>query len=63
MQPKNFFAFNIRQKVLAGTFAGFLTIVLLVGLSFHYLLEVQKRQHLVEIADDLSHVILEMRSL
>lgn len=52
---------NIRQKVILG-----LTIILLIitsiGLmSYHYLREIERKQHFVEVADDLSNTILEMR--
>lgn len=52
---------NIRQKVMLG-----LTIILMVitsiGLmSYRYLREIERKQQFVEVADDLSNTILEMR--
>lgn len=55
------FHLNIRQKVIVG-----LTIILLVvgsigGMSYRYLGEVERKQHFVEVADDLGNTILEIR--
>ncbi|MHC1727115.1 MAG: histidine kinase dimerization/phospho-acceptor domain-containing protein [Syntrophobacteraceae bacterium] len=52
---------NIRQKIIAG----FTLLVIIIGsvgaVSYHYLLEVERKQHFVEIADDLHNFILEAR--
>lgn len=53
--------FNIRQKVIFGLTLGMLAIALVGGLSFRYLKEIERKQHLVEVADDLNNIILEMR--
>jgi two-component system, NtrC family, sensor kinase len=55
------FSLNIRQKIILG-----LTLVLLIAGAFgwmahRYLLEIERKQQLVEIADDLSNIILESR--
>lgn len=52
---------NIRQKVIVG-----LTIIMIIigsigGMSYHYLLEIERKQRFVETADDLRDVILETR--
>jgi len=55
------FHLNIRQKITVGM----VICVLLVGLtgtvSYQHLYKIEKKQHLVEIADDLSNIILEIR--
>lgn len=52
---------NIRQKIIAG----FTLLVIVIGsvgaVSYHHLLEVERKQHFVEIADDLHNFILEAR--
>jgi len=52
---------NIRQKIAIGF--GVLTIAVAVvgGLSYRYLLDIERKIHFVEFADDLSNTILEMR--
>lgn len=52
---------NIRQKVIVGLGACILAIGFIGGLSYHYLGQIEKKQHFVEIADDLSNTILEIR--
>ncbi len=52
---------NIRQKVMAG----FTILVVITGsfgaVSYQYLREVERKQHVVEVADDLRDSILEAR--
>ena len=52
---------NIRQKVIVGLSACILAISLIGGLSYHYLGQIEAKQRFVEIADDLSNTILEIR--
>jgi len=52
---------NIRQKVIVGLTFILLLMVTVGGLSYRYLREIERKQHLVEVADDLSNIILEMR--
>lgn len=52
---------NIRQKVAVGLTACILAIGFIGGLSYHYLSRIETKQHFVEIADDLSNTILEIR--
>ncbi len=52
---------NIRKKVLIGFTAGLLVTGAIGAISFSYLREIELKQHFVEIADDLSNIILEMR--
>ena len=52
---------NIREKIIVG-----LTICLLVigfvGVnSYRFLRQIEQKEHLVEVADDLSNIILEIR--
>jgi signal transduction histidine kinase len=52
---------NIRQKVIAA----FTLLVIVTGsiglVSYHHLREIERKQHFVEITDDLSNYILEAR--
>lgn len=52
---------NIRQKVIFGLTLGIMAVALVGELSFRYLKEIERKQHLVEVADDLNNVILEIR--
>jgi len=52
---------NIRQKVGVGLTACILAIGLIGWLSYHYLRQIEAKQRFVEIADDLSNTILEIR--
>jgi signal transduction histidine kinase len=52
---------NIRQKVTVGLTILLVLMVTIGGLSYRYLREIERKQHLVEVADDLSNIILEMR--
>jgi two-component system NtrC family sensor kinase len=52
---------NIRQKVTVGLTACILAIGFIGGLSYHYLGQIETKQRFVEIADDLSNAILEIR--
>lgn len=52
---------NIRQKIAYGLVALTVCVVVLGGLSYKYLLDIEKKIHFVEFADDLSNAILEMR--
>ncbi len=53
--------FNIRQKVIMGLTAGILAIGFIGIVSFYYLRVIEMKQHLVEVADDLSNIMLEIR--
>jgi signal transduction histidine kinase len=52
---------NIRQKVIVGLTACILAVGVTGGLSYDYLRRIEFKQRFVEIADDLSNIILEMR--
>ena len=52
---------NIRQKVMVGLIACILAIGFIGGMSYHYLHQIETKQRFVEIADDLSNTILEIR--
>jgi len=52
---------NIRQKVIAGLSAAILGISFIGVLSYYYLHEIEIKQHLGEIAEDLRDRVLEMR--
>src|SRR4030042_88928 len=52
---------NIRQKVTVGLTACILAIGFIGGLSYNYLGQIETKQRFVEIADDLSNTILEIR--
>jgi two-component system NtrC family sensor kinase len=52
---------NIRQKVIVGLTVCFLIIGSSAALSYRYLGNIEKKQHFVEIADDLNSTILEIR--
>ena len=61
MQSPLQFSLNIRQKIIVG-----LTLLLVVvgsigGMSYHHLAAVERKQHFVEVAHDLSNTILEIR--
>jgi two-component system, NtrC family, sensor kinase len=53
--------FNIRQKVIMGLTAGILAIGFIGIVSYYYLRVIELKQHLVEVADDLSNIMLEIR--
>ena len=55
------FYLNIRQKVAIGLTICLLAIGFVGGTSYRYLREIERKQHFVEIADDLSNTILEIR--
>lgn len=55
------FYLNIRQKVIVGLTICFLAIGFVGGNSYRFLREIERKQRLVEIADDLSNIILEIR--
>jgi two-component system, NtrC family, sensor kinase len=52
---------NIRQKVILGFAAGALAICFVGGFSYHYLRAIELKQHVVQIADDLREIVLEIR--
>ena len=52
---------NIRQKVILGFTACVLAIGFIGGFSYHYLRAIEVKQHVVQIADDLREIVLEMR--
>ncbi|HOV86106.1 MAG TPA: ATP-binding protein [Syntrophobacteraceae bacterium] len=55
------FPLNIRQKVMVGLTVILLVVISIGTLSYRYLREIERKQHFVEVADDLSNIILEMR--
>lgn len=55
------FHLNIRQKIVLAFVISALVIGSICALSFRYLTEIERKQHFVEIADDLSNIILEIR--
>ncbi|MCE5336676.1 MAG: HAMP domain-containing protein, partial [Desulfobacteraceae bacterium] len=61
MKPRVPMYLNIRQKVIVA----FTLLVIITGsigtVSYHYLIEIERKQRFVEIADDLSNYILEAR--
>ncbi len=52
---------NIRQKVILGFTACVLAICFIGGFSYHYLHAIELKQHVVQIADDLREIVLEIR--
>jgi len=56
-----YFSLSIRQKVVFGLAISLMAIVVTGGLSYRSLVKIEKKQHFVEIADDLSSNILEIR--
>jgi signal transduction histidine kinase len=52
---------NIRQKIILGFVLCMAVIGTTGALSYRYLTEIERKQHFVEIADDLSNIILEIR--
>jgi signal transduction histidine kinase len=52
---------NIRQRVIVGLTMSMLVIGSIGAMSYRYLHEIERKQHFVEIADDLSNVLLEVR--
>jgi two-component system, NtrC family, sensor kinase len=52
---------NIRQKVIVGLTACVLAIGFIGGFSYHYLRAIELKQHVVQIADDLREIVLEIR--
>jgi two-component system NtrC family sensor kinase len=52
---------NIRQKVMVGLTACVLAIGFIGGFSYHYLAAIEFKQQVVQIADDLREIVLEIR--
>jgi two-component system, NtrC family, sensor kinase len=52
---------NIRQKVMVGLTVCLLAMVAIGGISYYYLHQIELKQRVVEIADDLSNITLEIR--
>ena len=52
---------NIRQKVIVGLVACVLAVGFIGGFSYHYLRAIEVKQHIVQIADDLREIVLEIR--
>ena len=52
---------NIRQKVIFGLVTCVLAIGFIGGFSYHYLHAIELKQHVVQIADDLREIVLEIR--
>ncbi|MBW1991926.1 MAG: HAMP domain-containing protein [Deltaproteobacteria bacterium] len=62
MQFKGFpWKLNIRQKVTLGLITGIIAIGFIGIVSYHYLRVIEVKQHVVEVADDLSSITLEIR--
>jgi len=61
MDTPFFLKINIRQKVILGIMLFFLAIGGMTYLSYSYLIEIEQKVVLVEIADDLSNIVLEIR--
>jgi len=55
------FSINIRQKIVLGMTVCLIAIGLLGGVSYHSLLSIETKVHFLEVAQDLSNTILEMR--
>jgi signal transduction histidine kinase len=55
------FKLNIRQKVSVGLVVCLLLVVGVAVVSFQYLQDVERKLHFVQVADDLSNIILEIR--
>jgi len=55
------FHLNIRQKITVGMMICLLLVGLAGTVSYQNLYKIEKKQHVVEIADDLSNIILEIR--
>jgi len=52
---------NIRQKVIIGFTASVLAVCFIGGFSYHYLIAIELKQRVVQIADDLRENVLEVR--
>ncbi|WP_449245035.1 ATP-binding protein [Desulfobacca acetoxidans] len=55
------FSLNIRQKVIVGLVVSIMAVVAIAAISYYYLHQIELKQHVVEIADDLSNTTLEIR--
>ncbi len=55
------FYLNIRQKIMVGLTICLLIIGFVGGISYRHLSEIERKQHVMEIVDDLSNTILEVR--
>lgn len=55
------FSLNIRKKIIAGLTLCLLVIGFVGGNSYRFLHQIEQKQRLVEVADDLSNTILEIR--
>ncbi len=60
-EDETLYLLNIRQKVIVGFTASMILIGIIGGLSYSYLHSIERKQHVVEIADDLRDIILEVR--
>ena len=52
---------NIRQKVGLVFAASIVVIALIAGYSYYYLKAIELKQHVVQVANDLQEMILEIR--
>ena len=52
---------NIRQKVIIGLVTCVLAVGFIGGFSYHYLRAIEVKQHIVQMADDLRDLVLEIR--
>ncbi|MFH2045221.1 MAG: HAMP domain-containing sensor histidine kinase [Pseudomonadota bacterium] len=55
------FSLNIRKKIIVGLTICLLVIGFVGGNSYRFLHQIEQKQHLVEVADDLSNTVLEIR--
>ncbi|MBU1053808.1 MAG: HAMP domain-containing histidine kinase [Proteobacteria bacterium] len=55
------FSLNIRKKIIVGLTICLLVIGFVGGNSYRFLHQIEQKQHLVEVADDLSNIVLEIR--
>lgn len=55
------FHLNIRQKITVGMAICVLFVGVTGTISYRHLYKIERKQHIVEIADDLSNIILEIR--
>lgn len=55
------FPLSIRQKVIIGLTVSLLAVVCIGAISYRYLITIKTKLHVIELPDDLSNIILEIR--
>jgi two-component system, NtrC family, sensor kinase len=55
------FSLSIRQKVIIGLTVSLLAVACIGAISYRYLMTIKTKLHVIELADDLSNIILEIR--